>query len=95
MPENDTKKALNTVREAWEGGKVLPSSPMVGVTVGQYIGAAPCWNCGWSYARALPEMKDPLTGGDPETERFRKNEFVEALKHIDSLGKSSLEPPGP
>ena len=67
-PNPSTERALVTTSGSTTGGvagSVLPGkiTGIVDTTVGEYTGAAPCWNCepqpGWGYQTVAPETKMP------------------------------------
>ncbi len=65
-PNPDSERGIQTNSGGVTGGPVggvLPGSATGGITttVGEYTGAAPCWNCepqpGWGYQTVAPETK--------------------------------------
>ncbi|HEX5647023.1 MAG TPA: hypothetical protein VFX56_08635 [Nitrospira sp.] len=67
-PNPSTERALVTTGGSTTGGvagSVLPGkiTGTVDTTIGEYTGAAPCWNCepqpGWGYQTVAPETKMP------------------------------------
>ncbi len=67
-PNPSTERALETSSGTTTGGvagSVFPGkiTGTVDTTVGEYTGAAPCWNCepqpGWGYQTVAPETKIP------------------------------------
>ncbi|MGE3979481.1 MAG: hypothetical protein AB7F94_18140, partial [Nitrospira sp.] len=67
-PNPSTERAIVTTSSTTTGGvagSVLPGkiTGTVDTTIGEFTGAAPCWNCepqpGWGYQTVAPETKMP------------------------------------